>query len=177
MPWTPKHLTKTQLEERRLEAARLFQTNQHTQTEIALILGVSQAAISQWKTKLDTDGIHALKAKPHPGPGKSFDQNAQTKFLEAVKQGPLEHGFENNRWTLQRLAEVFKRSTGVRLHPHHIGKLMKTLGWSPQKPQKKALERNDEKIQTWVETTYPGIVKRGSRRTPPSSSLMRSDQA
>ena len=73
MAWTPTRLTKTQLEERRREAARLFQTDQHTQTEIALILGVSQAAISQWKTRFEAGGLEALNAKVHPGPGKSFN--------------------------------------------------------------------------------------------------------
>jgi transposase len=42
----------------------------------------------------------------------------------------------------------------------HIGRLLHSLGWSPQKPQRKAIERNEEQIQQWIKVDWPRIKKK-----------------
>ena len=177
MPWKPTRLTKSQLEERRHAAAKLFKAGELSQAQIARELEVSQASISKWHTTWLESGTAALNAKPHPGPGRSITHEDEQKLLEAVRQGPLAWGFTTDRWTSQRIAFVCQRVLGIKYHPDHIRKLMRALGHSPQKPQKKALERNEAAIQTWLETTQPELVKRGRRRARRSSTAMRRARA
>lgn len=169
MPWKPTRLTKAQLEERRFKCAELFTADELNQQRIALELEVSSASISKWHAKWLEGGNAALNAKPHPGPGKSISREDQQKLLEAVKLGSLHWGFTVDRWTAKRIALVCQRVTGIDFHPDHIRKLMRELGFSPQKPQRKALERDETAIAAWLETTHPEIVKRGAKKTQPSS--------
>ena len=169
MAWKPARLTKAQLEERRFKCAELFNAEELNQKRIALELEVSQASISKWHAKWLEGGSKALTAKPHPGPGKSISAEDQQKLLDAVKLGALHWGFTVDRWTAQRIADVCQRVTGIDFHPDHIRKLMRELGFSPQKPQRKALERDESAIAAWLETTHPEIIKRGARKTRPFS--------
>ena len=176
MPWKPTRLTKAQLEERRQRAAELFTANEINQASIARELEVSSAAVSKWHTKWLDGGANALSAKPHPGPGKSITREDQQKLLDAVKLGALHWGFTVDRWTGERIADVCQRVTGIDFHPGHIRKLMRALGFSPQKPQRKAVERDETAIALWLETTHPEIIKRGAKKTRPSSIATRQAQ-
>ena len=169
MAWKPTQLSKAQLEERRFKCAELFTTDELDQKRIALELEVSSASISKWHAKWLEGGSKALTAKPHLGPGKSISAEDQQKLLDAVKLGALHWGFTVDRWTAQRIADVCQRVTGIDFHPDHVRKLMRELGFSPQKPQRKAVERDETAIAMWLKTTHPEILKRGARKTRRSS--------
>ena len=72
-------------------------------------------------------------------------------------------------WTASRVAEVIKRTFGVRYHRDHVGKLMREAGWSRQKPVERASQRNEEAIKNWSEERWPHIKKKPSRTEPPLS--------
>jgi transposase len=74
-------------------------------------------------------------------------------------RGPLAHGYRTDLWTTQRVAEVIQRTFGVRYHRAHVGRLLHRLGWSHQKPERRALERNDAAITAWVRTRWPQVKK------------------
>ena len=90
---------------------------------------------------------HGLDARPHPGPLPGLS-DAQLRELEALLlQGATAHGWPNALWTAQRVAEMIRRHFGVEYHVEHARKLIRRrLGWSSQVPQKKARQRNDEKV-------------------------------
>ena len=76
----------------------------------------------------------------------------------ALKNGPRANGFATDLWTLARVAEVIEATTGVRYGPTQTWEILrKRLGWSRQRPARRALERNDEAIATWVEEEWPRI--------------------
>jgi putative transposase len=173
MPWKPSRLTKKQLEERRQRAAELFHEGKLSQTDIARELQVTTAAISIWHNAWVSGGAAALQAKPHPGPGRSITHQDEDKLLEAVNLGALHWGFSTEGWTSPRIAQVCQRVTGVDYHPGHIRKLMRALGYSPQKPQKRALERDEAAVSLWLEKTHPELVKKGRRTARRSSTRMK----
>lgn len=173
MPWKPSRLTKPQLEERRHKAAELFKANELSQAAIARELEVSQASISKWHATWQANGVDALNAKPHPGPGRSITTEDEQKLLEAIKLSPTAWGFTTDRWTSKRIADVCQRVLHIEYHPDHVRKLMRALGYSPQKPRKKAVERDEAAIQAWLETTQPELVKRGRRKARRSSTPTR----
>jgi transposase len=114
-------------------------------------------------------GEEALKAHPPKGvsPRLTAEQKAQIPALLA--KGAEAYGFRGEVWTASRVAEVIKRTFGVRSHRDHVGRLMREAGWSRQKPVERASQRNEEAIKQWSEERWPEIKKKPRRTKPPSS--------
>jgi putative transposase len=168
MIWRPKHLTRSQREERRLEAGRLLQAGQLSHTDIARRLGVSRMAVSQWARQLrqhhgDTASLHA---RPIPGRPARLSAEPWPRVLAVLTDGALKAGFDPERWTLRRIRAVMLVAFGVRDHAHDLARRLKALGWSPQQPAVYARERDEARVQAWLAQDWPRINKRlaGERR-------------
>jgi transposase len=150
--------TADQLEARRLRAARLLRESK-TLTEVAKIVKSSVSSVKRWKDALDQGGQAALKAKPHPGrqPRLSFPQ--KERLLRTLARGASKAGFATDLWTCPRVAEVIRRTFGVTYHVDYVGTLLHKLGWSPQKPEQRARERDDQAVAAWHREDWPRLKK------------------
>jgi transposase len=84
-------------------------------------------------------------------------------LVDLLLRGPLAQGYRTNLWTTARIAEVIRSEFGVQYHRDHVGRLMHRLRWSPQKPERRALERNEQAIERWKQKPWSRIKKlRGS---------------
>ena len=148
------------MEQRRKRAARMFGRGV-PQADVARQLGVSRQSVSRWHADWQRGGTGALKAAGRAGrmPRLTAAQLAQVE--RALRRGPRAHGFATDLWTLDRVATVIEAETGVRYHRGHVWKLLRDkLGWSRQRPARRAVERDDEAIARWVAEDWPRI-KRG----------------
>jgi putative transposase len=161
MTWRPSRLTRSQMEERRLEGARLLEEGKLKQTEIACVLGVDKSAVSRWHQQLRQLGVEGLRARRSNGRPPRLDEQGQEQLLSELRKGARAQGYEDERWTLARIAEVLRETQGLRYDPDHLSLVMRKLGWSVQRPQSKAVERDETQIQTWLETTLPEALKKG----------------
>jgi transposase len=75
-------------------------------------------------------------------------------------KGATAHGFSTDLWTLPRVATVIARTYGVQYHPAHVWKILRGEGWSCQKPERRAKERDELAIQRWRTERWPHIKKR-----------------
>jgi transposase len=91
------------------------------------------------------------------------------KVRRVLDRGPVAAGFDNDLWTLARVAEVIERVTGVAHHPGHVWRLLKAMRWSLQRPARKALERNETAIPRWVTEEWPRIAQTPERAEPGSA--------
>ena len=91
--------------------------------------------------------------------GERLDERALEELEEALLEGPATWGFSTHLWTLKRIAFVIWKTCHVRYHPHHVWRILKSLGWSRQRPTKKAKERNEEAIAHWVKVRWPQVKK------------------
>jgi len=82
-----------------------------------------------------------------------------TKVARALEKGPKANGFPTELWTLARVAEVIDKVTGVKYHPGHVWRVLRQMGWSRQRPARKAAERDDEAIEQWVNERWPKLKK------------------
>jgi len=81
---------------------------------------------------------------------------AQLDQLEqALLAGARTHGYDTDLWTLARVAQVIWQVTGISYHPGHVWRLLRQLGWTPQRPARRATERNDEQIARWIAEDWP----------------------
>jgi transposase len=134
-----------------------------SQVKIAEALGVTQGAVSRWIARGNQGGLDALRTKQAPGAPSRLTDDQRTQLVTILKEGAEAHGFLGAVWTQARIAKVIKRTFGVSYHRDHIGRIMRDLGWSAQKPQEQASQRNDAAIASWREETWPAIKKK--RRT------------
>ena len=139
-------------------AARLLSKGKGV-NEVARLVGASSSSVTRWKAALEEGGEKALKAKPHPGPKPRLSQRQKDRLIKILLKGPLEFGFTTNLWTCSRVAQVIEDTFGVSYHPDHVWRLLRWLGWSCQKPERRARERNEEAIRTWRQERWRDIKK------------------
>jgi transposase len=150
--------TADQLEARRLRAARLLREGK-TLTEVAKIVKSSVSSVSRWKDALDQGDQAALKAKPHPGRQPRLSSRQKERLLRTLARGASKAGFATDLWTCPRVAEVIRRTFGVTYHVDYVGTLLHKLGWSPQKPEQRARERDDQAVAAWHREDWPRLKK------------------
>jgi len=146
------------LERRRLRAISLFQDG-YQPVEIARKLGVGRRSVRLWKALYLRDGLEAIRARPAAGRPPKLDPRAKKSLEGKLLRGARAAGFATDLWTCPRIAQVIQRSHGVRYHVDHIGRLLRSMGWSPQKPQRRAIERDGAAIQRWIKTDWPRVKK------------------
>lgn len=157
------------LEKRRRRAARLFKRKEK-QAEVARLLEVSRQSVSRWYRQWRDGGTSRLKAAARAGRKPRLDSAQVEAVMQALLKGPLAHGFSTNLWTLKRIATVIERVTGVRYHAGHVWKILGQMGWSLQRPAKRAKERNEEAIKRWIGDVWPSIKKKPGKSRAGSSS-------
>jgi transposase len=146
-------------EGRRLRAFELKRQG-WPQQRIAEALGVSKGAVSQWmKRARERGGVQALKRQPAPGARPRLSEDQHAKLPELLAQGAQAHGFRGEVWTCERVAIVIRREFGVSYHPAHVSRVVRSLGLSLQKPQRRAEQRDEEAIEHWKEKKWPSLKK------------------
>ena len=151
-------------EARRFQAWELKQKG-WKQKDIAEALGVTPGAVSQWMKRVEEDGVDALRYRPSPGAKSRLSQAQQQDLLGVLEKGAEAHGCRGDVWTQPRIARLIKREFGVSYHPRHMGRLLKALGWSNQKPEQRASQRDEAAIERWRTETWDEVKKSPTRRT------------
>jgi transposase len=164
MTWQPKNLTREQLAERRAEAVRLLEGGEMKQVEIARHLGVTEAAVSKWKRQLAEEGAQALQLRKATGRPPKLDEKAKQTLVKKLEEGATAAGFPTQQWTQARVKQVIEREFGVVYHQNYISRLLDDLGWSVQKPDPSAIERDEDLIRAWLSRDWPRIKKSKAAR-------------
>ena len=147
------------LEERRLMAVRL-QKKGVKPIDIAASLKVSRQVVSVWLKKYKATGKKGLLSRKATGRPAKFNMIIFSKELPKIlKKGAVAFGYVNDMWTTANISEVVWKKFGVRYHRDHVRKLLHKLGFNCQKPQKRAVERNDKAVNNWIKMTWPYIKK------------------
>ncbi len=156
-------------EARRLQAWHLKQQG-WSQRHIAAAMGVSEGAVSQWMKRAREAGPNALRRRPPPGAPRRLSPAQLTRLPQLLQRGPAAYGFRGELWTRTRIAAIIRLEFGVSYHPRHVGRLLDALRWSPQKPARRARQRNDAAIAQWRDETWPAIKRGRKPSSRPSSS-------
>jgi transposase len=164
MTWQPKKLTREQLAERRAEGVRLLEAGEMKQVEIARYLGVTEAAVSKWKRQLSEEGPQALQLRKATGRPPKLNEATKQALITKLEEGAVVAGFPTEQWTQARVKKVIEREFGVRYHRNYISRLLNDLGWSVQKPDSRAIERDEDLIRAWLSQDWPRIKKGAAAR-------------
>lgn len=129
------------------------------QAEVARKLRVSAASVSRWHSAVRERGEAALKTAGRAGRKPRLSPAQWEAVEEKLLAGPVSCGYKTELWTLARIADVVESVAGVHYDTGHLSRLLKAMGWSCQKPKRKAKERNEEDIARWVKEEWPRIQK------------------
>lgn len=159
------------LEKRRKDAIRVWLSGKFTEKEIAQRFGVHKRTVEKWVHKLREGGMHGLKAIPNVYPTCALDQTQLRRLEKLLLKGSYSLGYDDGLWTCARVAELIEKEFGVSYHPMSIGRLLhERLGWTVQRPQRQAKERDDAEIHRWLESEWREVKKKPSLRGRPLSS-------
>lgn len=147
------------LEQRRMKAARLIRQGL-SQSEVARRVNVHRQSVSRWAKELEATGTTGLKKAGRAGRKPLLSDTDLRKVESKLKQGAQARGYTTELWTTSRVADLIEQECGIRYHPAHVWRLLQGLGWSCQRPGKRALERDEQKIERWEKQRWPKLKKK-----------------
>lgn len=142
----------------RLKAAALFTENRHSNAEISARLGVSRGTISKWHQIWLVGGESALSLGT-PGRKRLLSDTDLKEIEASLLKGPKFHGYDTDFWSLTRIVDLIEKMTGIRYHPSSVWFILRNMGWSYQKPQRRAKQRDEQAILSWKDEQWPRIKK------------------
>ena len=131
------------------------------------MLGVDRRSVRRWKAAHRKNGAQGINAKPAPGRPPKLRRAEHRRLEKLLLKGARGAGFATELWTCARVAELIRLRFGVKYHLCHVWRILVSMGWSCQKPVRRARERDEAGIQHWIKVVWPALKKRpaGSART------------
>lgn len=147
------------LEARRYRALKLLDEGRSLH-EVGRLVGCAPVSVMRWRDARDEGGNAALRVRFSPGRPPKLDMRQRRRLVTLLLKGAMAHGYRTEIWTTARVAALIRKTFGVRYHRDHVGRLLHALGFSHQKPERRAVERNEEAIERWKREAWPRIKKK-----------------
>ena len=161
--WIPK-LSRQELERRRRAATEDLRAGK-SQAFVARKYGVNESSVSRWKQTLEKEGEDGLKAKKAPGKQSKLSPEQKEQLRVILLQGSRVYGYPNELWTRKRVAKVIEDQFGVKYNFNYVAELLHKLGYSPQKPERAASERDESVRMVWINKEWEEAKKKCSKGT------------
>lgn len=161
------------LEQRRVQGSKLLRRGV-SKSEVARQLGVARQTVAAWEKRLAEGGKGALK-RGELGRPRQLDARQEQELSKALIAGALMAGYPTELWTLARIGKLIAERFGVTYSTGHLWHLMRRLGFSCQKPEKRAAERDEAQIARWKRQGWPALKKKPSARAARLSSSTNRD--
>jgi transposase len=158
-----------QLEKRRRKAMELLD-EVLSLNAVGRRFGCAPISVKRWRDERARKGEAALEPKPVPGRPAKLNARQKKRLAKILLRGAINSGYRTEIWTTARIAEIIARNFGVSYHRDHIGRLLKAMGFSWQKPEKCAPERDEARIEQWKREDWPRIKKTPRTWAPTSCS-------
>jgi transposase len=128
-------------------------------TAVAERVGSSHSSVILWRDLVRRKGVKALAAKAVPGRPPKLTARQKRQLPQLLGRGALAWGYGTDLWTTSRVAEVLRRKFKVKYHRAQVGRILIDLGWSCQKPERRALERDEGAIARWKRQRWVQVKK------------------
>ena len=158
-------MSKLDLEVRRRTAVNLVVVGGFSHRQAADAVGAVPSSISVWVNEFRSGGSDALKPKPDSTNRSSrLGEEQRNRLAQLIVEGPVANGFATPLWTLSRIKTVVEREFNESFSIGHLHRIVRDLGFSPQKPEKRAREQDPVLVEEFREQTWPQMGKARKRR-------------
>jgi len=147
------------LEDRRRRALRLLRDSKMSLNEVARRLGCAASSVLRWQRAWQKQGESGLKVRQSPGRPPRLSARDRQRLVAVLLKGAVARGYRTELWTTARIAEVIRKDFKIAYHRDHVGRLMHSMGWSHQKPERRARERDEVAIERWRKREWPRVKK------------------
>jgi transposase len=148
---------------RRVRAGRLLLQGKPP-AEVAAAVGAPRQTVYRWLDVLNADGLDGLRVMSKGGRPAQLDAEQHEALRRILLAGPQAAGFGTELWTIKRVRETIQRRFGVQYSEVHVWRLLGRLGFSSQKPEKRARERDEAAIARRKKRTWPALKKSAAKR-------------
>jgi transposase len=147
-----------------MTAANMFEQGLKTAVIVAS-LKVDDQTVRRWRRTFLAKGREGLRLRKHAGRPPRLTPQQKQQLAELLLKTPVECGFAGRYlWTQQLIAELIAREfDGITYHHDHVGVILRELGFTHQKPARRARERDEAKIEAWRRQTWPALLKKAPR--------------
>lgn len=136
--------------------------------EVAKKFRVGQRSVQKWVKRYRQRGPKGILATKIPGRPWKLTGKQKKRLEKILLSGAQASGFSSDLWTCPRVSRTVEEQFGIKYHVHHMAKLLRNLGWSAQRPQHRAIERDEAKIAHWKRYVWREIKKKPKKRKLPS---------
>lgn len=152
-----RELDHKTLEEIRIRAVEQVQSGESPETVIKA-LGFSRSCIYTWLALYRSGGWGALKARVLKGrPMKISPAQVQWLYQTVTGKNPLQFRFEFALWTREMIRMLLREEFSLKLSVNSVGRLLRQLGLSCQRPLFRATEQDPERVRRWRDQEFPAI--------------------
>jgi len=155
---TLDHVTSEHL---RKQAVRRVREDGERPSAVMNSMGLCRTTIYRWLRAFDKDGFEAIRSSKSSGPSPKLNEKQRQKVRKwIVGKDPRQYGFDFGLWTRRIVSELIDEKFGVTLGLTAVGRLLASLDITPQKPLRRAYERDPEKVEQWIKRDYPKLRRR-----------------
>ncbi len=156
-----------------MQAVKLFEQG-HSKAEVARRLGVSNQSAGRWHKAWESGGRQALQHPGRAGRQPRLQPLDRVQLAADLQSGPEKTlGHPTALWTLPRVVALIHQRFGHRYSTAQASRLLRQMGWSCQKPARRAIERDEQAIRVWKQRRWPAIKQKPAGKGAPSSSSMK----
>jgi transposase len=146
------------LSDRRRRALKLLD-EEFSLNEVARRLHCAASSVMRWRNEWRGRGADSLRVRFSPGRPRRLTRRQERRLLRILLKGAIANGYRTELWTTKRVAEVIRKNFDVPCHFNTAGLHLRRFGWTHQKPEQRALERNDKAIARWKREKWPEVKK------------------
>lgn len=150
--------TAQQLEKRRRLAIQMLKAGKPAAT-VARAVSASRSSVQRWRESYERDGAAGLSSKPIPGRPPGLTPKQKARLEQLLLKGAVKAGYATELWTLDRIGQIIWKQFHRRYHPGHVWRLLREMGWSSQKPERRPIQRDEAAIRHWRRYRWPWIKK------------------
>lgn len=127
---------------------------------IVTSLKVDDQTIRRWRRQFKAKGRDGLLSRKHLGRPSRLTPRQKNRLADLLAKTPVECGLDRYLWTQQLIADLIAREFGINYHHDHIGVILRDMGFTHQKPARRAQERDEARIETWRKKFWPALLKK-----------------
>jgi transposase len=133
-------------------------------SDVIKSFGLCRTTIYKWLEADRGGGEEALKARKHPGPEPKLSPTQKLKVRKWINgKDPRQYGFDFGLWTRQIVADLVEEKFGIQIGVTAVGRFLAELDITPQKPLRRAYERDPVAIEQWTQRVFPQLRARAKR--------------